>query len=105
MRQVSRSAMLTYSVSQMFALVEDVGSYPLFLPWCLSATVHSQDDDTIEASLQMQRGGITKTFRTRNKLRRNEAMDITLLEGPFRHLAGGWPALALARRPRPPATF
>ncbi len=90
MRKVSRSALVPYSADQMYALVEDFLAYPDFLPWCTGATLHSRDADTIEASLELQRSGIKKSFRTRNTLQPGVAMGIALVGGPFRHLSGGW---------------
>ena len=74
----------------MYALVEDFLAYPDFLPWCTGATLHFRDDETIEASLELQRSGIRKSFTTRNTLHPGVAMGIALVGGPFRHLAGGW---------------
>ena len=90
MRKVSRSALIPYSADQMYALVEDVEAYPDFLPWCMGSTLHSKDSEFIEASLEMQRGAIRKSFRTRNSLQPGVAMGIALVGGPFRHLSGGW---------------
>jgi ribosome-associated toxin RatA of RatAB toxin-antitoxin module len=74
----------------MYALVKNVVAYPEFLPWCRGATVHSQDSDSIEASIDLQRGGINKSFRTRNSLQPGVAMGMELIDGPFRYLSGGW---------------
>jgi ribosome-associated toxin RatA of RatAB toxin-antitoxin module len=89
-RKVSRSALVPYSANQMYALVEDVVAYPEFLPWCIGAKLHLKDAEIIEASLEMQRGGVRKSFTTRNSLRPGVAMGIALVGGPFRHLAGDW---------------
>jgi ribosome-associated toxin RatA of RatAB toxin-antitoxin module len=89
-RKVSRSALVPFSAGQMYALVEDFLAYPDFLPWCTGATLHFRDEETIEASLALQRGGIKKSFTTRNTLHPGVAMGIALVGGPFRHLAGGW---------------
>jgi ribosome-associated toxin RatA of RatAB toxin-antitoxin module len=89
-RRVSRSALIPYSADQMYALVEDVVAYPEFLPWCIGATLHFKDEEIIEASLEMRRRGIKKSFRTRNTLQPGVAMGIALVGGPFRHLAGDW---------------
>jgi ribosome-associated toxin RatA of RatAB toxin-antitoxin module len=89
-RKVSRSALVPYSADQMYALVEDFLAYPDFLPWCTGAILHSRDQETIEASLELQRSGIKKSFRTRNTLQPGVEMGIALVGGPFRHLAGGW---------------
>lgn len=90
MRKVSRSALVPYSADQMYALVEDIRAYPDFLPWCIGATVHSEDSQCVEASLELQRSGIKKSFRTRNTLQPGIGMGIALVGGPFRHLSGGW---------------
>ena len=39
MQLVERSALVTYTAAQMFALVNDVARYPEFLPWCVGARV------------------------------------------------------------------
>lgn len=90
MRKVSRSALVPHSAEQMYALVEDVEAYPDFLPWCVGSTLHSRDEEFIEASLELQRGGIRKSFRTRNGLNPGRAMSIALVGGPFRQLDGNW---------------
>ena len=75
----------------MYALVEDFLAYPDFLPWCTGAILHFRDEETIEASLALQRGGIKKSF-TNTKLLCTQVLRWVLrwLVGPFRHLAGGW---------------
>lgn len=90
MRKVSRSALVPYSADKMYALVEDVIAYPTFLPWCTNAVLHSRDASVLEASLELQKGGVRKTFRTRNTLNPGVSMGIDLVGGPFRYLSGGW---------------
>jgi ribosome-associated toxin RatA of RatAB toxin-antitoxin module len=90
MRKVIRTALVPYSAAQMFELVKDVEAYPSFLPWCNDAELHVDEEDFIEASLELHRGRISKRFRTRNPLRVNEFLGIELVGGPFRHLQGGW---------------
>lgn len=90
MRKVIRTALVPYSAAQMFELVKDVEAYPSFLPWCNDAELHVDEEDFIEASLELHRGKISKRFRTRNALRVNEFLGIELVGGPFRHLQGGW---------------
>lgn len=95
MRNVSRSAMVPYSAEDMYALVEDIDSYPEFLPWCNDVEVHFREDNVVEATLELHRGRLSKRFRTRNTLHPNAAMDLELVGGPFRHLKGGWQFQAL----------
>jgi ribosome-associated toxin RatA of RatAB toxin-antitoxin module len=90
MRRVQRSALVQYSAAQMFALVDGIESYPEFLPWCGSSEIHSREGDTVEATLSLRRGDISKHFRTRNTASAKEAIDMQLVDGPFRHLSGRW---------------
>ena len=90
MRSVKRTALVPYKAQQMFGLVDDVAAYPEFLPWCHSAEVHNRSDDVVEATLELQKGAISKKFTTRNSRREFEAIDLALVGGPFKHLRGGW---------------
>jgi len=90
MRNVKRSALVPYTAQQMFGLVDDVATYPEFLPWCHSAEVHSRSDEVVEATLELQKGAISKKFTTRNSRREFAAIDLALVGGPFKHLRGGW---------------
>ena len=74
----------------MFALVDDVGSYPAFLPWCSGAEEHERTAGTVEASVELQKGTVRKRIRTRNTLHPHAAIDLSLVGGPFRTLEGGW---------------
>lgn len=74
----------------MFRLVDDVDAYAEFLPWCNDSRIIRRDGDIVEARLELQKGTISKAFTTRNTLHHNVAIDLALLDGPFRHLAGGW---------------
>jgi ribosome-associated toxin RatA of RatAB toxin-antitoxin module len=89
-RKVNRSALVPYTAPEMFGLVDDVEAYPEFLPWCNDATVKSRSADTVIATLELHKGPISKHFTTRNTRREFEAIDISLVGGPFRHLEGGW---------------
>ena len=92
---VTRSALVPYAASDMFSLVADVEQYPGFLPWCRGARVRSPDEDTVEASLDIGRGPIRKTFTTRNVMTPDTRIDMELVEGPFKHLQGCWRFLSL----------
>ena len=95
LQTVSRSALVPYPASEMFALVADIEKYPGFLPWCREARVRVPGEDTVEASLEIGRGPIRKTFTTRNVMTQDTRIDIGLIDGPFKHLQGCWKFLAL----------
>lgn len=90
MRKVRRSAIVPYSARDMFNLVDDVEAYPEFLPWCNDARVQSRSEDIVVATLELHRGSVSRHFTTRNTRRPFEAIDMQLVDGPFRHLEGGW---------------
>ncbi len=90
MRTVRRSARVRYSASQMFALVDDIASYPEFLSWCQRATIQRRTNDLVEATLEVGLGGVFKQFSTQNRLEPPQRIEIKLLEGPFRSLEGAW---------------
>lgn len=90
MRKVQRSALVSHSAKAMFSLVDDIEKYPDFLPWCSSAEVHSRTSDTVEATLELKRGDLSKHFRTLNTAIDGESIEMSLVEGPFRHLSGLW---------------
>lgn len=90
MHKVNRSALVTFSAEQMFRLVDDIESYPEFLPWCSDARIERRDAVAVEASLELHKGGLRKRFTTRNTLHFPDAIELDLLGGPFRHLEGGW---------------
>ncbi len=90
MRRVNRSALVPYTTREMFILVDDVESYPEFLPWCNNAEVHNRTADFVEATLELHKGSLSNHFTTRNTRCEFETIQIALIDGPFRHLQGGW---------------
>jgi ribosome-associated toxin RatA of RatAB toxin-antitoxin module len=89
-RNVQRSALVPYSARQMFELVDDIESYPEFLPWCSGARIESREDAVLEATLELNKGGIRKAFTTRNLRHEYDSIQMQLVGGPFSHLDGGW---------------
>ena len=90
MRHVKKSALVPYLATEMFDLVDDVDAYADFLPWCSRSEVRGRSDEVVEATLELQKGGVRKSLTTRNATVRGESIDLCLLGGPFRHLQGGW---------------
>jgi ribosome-associated toxin RatA of RatAB toxin-antitoxin module len=95
MKQVKRSALLPYSCEQMFDVVNDVISYPVFLPWCDASEIIEQSDREMVARLTLAKAGMRQSFTTRNRLERPNAIDMGLVDGPFRSLEGHWRFSAL----------
>ncbi|WAT00028.1 type II toxin-antitoxin system RatA family toxin [Rouxiella chamberiensis] len=90
MPHISRSALVPFSVEQMYTLVNDVDAYPQFLPGCTGSRVLDKTDNTMTAAVDVAKAGISKTFTTKNTLTSNQSIDMQLVDGPFRKLMGGW---------------
>jgi ribosome-associated toxin RatA of RatAB toxin-antitoxin module len=98
MKQIARSAIVEHSTLEMYALVEDIEAYPVFLPWCTAAVVHERRPAATKATLTVGAGGLRHSFTTQNDNRPGEAIDMRLVEGPFRRFAGQWRFAPLSPR-------
>jgi len=87
---IKKSALVLYSASEMYALVNDIEAYPQFLPWCRSTQILSRAEDEVRATIEMVKGGVHKSFTTSNRMQKHKMIDIRLLEGPFKRLEGYW---------------
>jgi len=87
---VKKTALVPHSAKEIYALVNDVESYPDFLPWCKSTRLLSRTEHEVCGELEVSRIGISQKFSTCNRLHPFDRIDIRLLEGPFKHLRGSW---------------
>jgi ribosome-associated toxin RatA of RatAB toxin-antitoxin module len=94
-REIKRTALVTFTPEQMFDLVVDVERYHEFLPWVAGAEVHEKTERDLQASLTMERAGMRQSFTTRNVMQRPERMSLTLVNGPFKRLDGLWTFTAI----------
>jgi len=90
MAQVDKTVLVEYGCGQMFSLVRDVEQYPKFLPWCSAATVQAGAGSVMRASLDIDYHGVRTSFSTENAYREPTSIEMTLIQGPFRHLYGTW---------------
>jgi ribosome-associated toxin RatA of RatAB toxin-antitoxin module len=96
MKRIARSAIVEHSAQEMFALVDDVESYPRFLPWCVAAAVHERTDEGTRATLTVGMRGLRQSFTTQNENHPPESIELRLLKGPFRRFAAAWRFKALS---------
>lgn len=90
MPHVHKSVVLPFSQAQMYALVERVEDYPLFLPWCGGVVVHERTDLSLEATVKVAFKGLNQFFRTSNVNTPCSKMVMVFKDGPFRSLTGQW---------------
>ena len=95
MHILKRNALVPHSARQMFELVNAIEEYPRFLPWCHQSRIISRTDTEVVAELKIQWKGIHKDFTTRNELKLNEQIKISLVNRPMHRLDGVWTFHAL----------
>jgi ribosome-associated toxin RatA of RatAB toxin-antitoxin module len=95
MAQVEKTVLVMHSCASMFQLVDAVEDYPQFLPWCGGSELIERTDLVTQATIHIRYHGIQQHFTTRNHKQAPHHMDITLVDGPFKHLTGHWHFIAL----------
>ena len=90
MKRLLRSAIVECSAETFYALVEDIESYPAFLPWCAAAEVRERGPTRTVATLTLAAKGLRRSFTTENANQPGRAIDMRLVEGPFKHFAAHW---------------
>ena len=95
MNIVKKSAVVDYSCSQMYNLVNDIRNYPEFLPMCYDIEIFSETNESIQASLKIKSGFVKMDFTTTNTMQKDSKIDIDLKNGPFKSLKGQWNFVAI----------
>ena len=90
MAAIARSALVSYSANEMYALIENIEAYPEFLPWCRSSEVIARSEERTTAKLAVGLKGIQQSFTTENVNRPGESIEMRLLQGPFRSFRAEW---------------
>ncbi len=96
MALVEKTVLVPHTAEQMFNLVDRVEEYPLFLPWCGGATVDDMVDDVMHATVHIDFHHIKQHFSTEKLRNPPHQIDMTLTDGPFRHLDGIWRFIPLS---------
>ncbi len=102
MVRVERSALMAFAPIQLLSLVQDVVRYPEFMPGCIDATVEQVDGARMQAGLRFKFAGFTESFLTENlvlpTIENDLILQMRLLRGPFKSLAGEWRFQKLAEQ-------
>ncbi len=81
---------LPYAPEQLFDLVAAVECYPEFLPWCLSTRILKRQDNVFYNDMTIGFRLYRERFLSKVELDRPRRIDVTFVEGPFRHLVNHW---------------
>jgi ribosome-associated toxin RatA of RatAB toxin-antitoxin module len=90
MPTVRKSAIVPSSCKKMFALVEDIESYPEFLPWCAGTEVFARDSRITRARLDVSYHGLRTHISTLNRKDPPERIELQFEDGPFERFGGEW---------------
>lgn len=90
MTEISKTTVVPYTPEEMYVLVNDIESYPAFLPWCTAAKILTQQEESLTATLSLALGKIKQSFTTENTMKEGSRIEIQLIEGPFKYLSGYW---------------
>ena len=95
MATIKRSALVPFSVNEMYSLVNDVSSYPQFVVGCESVDIIEHTQETMRATLRLKKAGLQLSFTTCNQLIANQSIQMKLQDGPFQRFSGIWQFKAL----------
>ncbi|MBE7561914.1 type II toxin-antitoxin system RatA family toxin [Acidithiobacillus sp. HP-6] len=90
MHHICKTSVLPYSAGQVMALIEDIRSYPQFLPWCGRTRIIQDRGEEVIAEITISHGAFGKSFTTKNRYQRPKLAEVRLVNGPFRFLEGLW---------------
>ncbi|MBC6427922.1 MAG: type II toxin-antitoxin system RatA family toxin [Cellvibrionales bacterium] len=90
--RIHRSAHFPHTAEQLYALINDIASYPNFLPGCVGAQVLSASEHLMEARLDLSAAGMRHSLVTRNRLTPCRRISMELLTAPptVRAMTGHW---------------
>ena len=97
MPTISRSALVMYSVEQMYKLINDIAAYPEFIPNCGDSKIITVQGNEVTAALMVSKGGLKKWFTTKNTLINANKVQLDLVDGPFKKLSGYWQLTELSQ--------
>ena len=89
MKEISRSAIVEHTAAQMYALVDDIESYPRFLPWCRETRVEELGSDK-RATLTVGLRSMRHSFTTLHENHPASSIHMRLVEGPFKEFSAAW---------------
>lgn len=90
MRNYEEKKLLPYSQKQLYEVVANVETYPEFLPWCLKTRILQREENGFTAETLIGFNIFRERFTSHVKTSPYERIDVTYLQGPFKHLENHW---------------
>jgi len=77
-------------VDQVFKTLSDVEEYKTFIPYCIESKIIEEQNDYSIVTLNLEFFGIQTSFTTKNIVKKNESIEMDLVEGPFEEFKSSW---------------
>ena len=90
MNYINKSEEINVDHELIFTLINNVGEYHKFLPWCSDSKIISDINSKMSAEIEISKNFVSWKFSTENTYDPNKRIDIKLIDGPFNHLEGYW---------------
>ena len=85
-----RSFLIRKPVDQVFKTLSDVEEYKTFIPYCIDSKIIEEQSDYSLVTLNLEFFGIQTSFTTKNVIKKNESIEMDLIEGPFEKFKSSW---------------
>ena len=90
MKKIYKEEDINIDIETIFNLINDIDSYPDYLPWCTKTEVIEKPDHSIIGKIFISKSFINWNFSTKNIIKKNESISLELVDGPFESLNGKW---------------
>ena len=90
MKNIHKEEDINIDIETIFNLINDIKSYPDYLPWCTRSEVKEESADIIIGKIFISKSFINWNFSTKNTIKKNESISLELVDGPFESLTGKW---------------
>ena len=90
MKSIHKEEDINIDIETIFNLINDIESYPNYLPWCTKSEAKKESVDTIIGKIFISKSFINWNFSTKNTIKKNELISLELVDGPFENLTGKW---------------
>ena len=90
MKKIYKEEDINIDIQTIFNLINDIESYPNYLPWCTSAKVIKESDNVVVGKIYISKSFIKWNFSTKNTIVKNRSITLQFVDGPFENLDGKW---------------
>ncbi|MEI7530645.1 MAG: type II toxin-antitoxin system RatA family toxin [Betaproteobacteria bacterium] len=98
MKSIYKTVLVGHSTLEMFNLIKDIESYPVFLPWCGGVEILNVTEENMEAKIHINFNGVKQFFHTINEQKSPTLIEMKYVDGPFKEFQGKWELQALSEK-------